>query len=264
MSDTIITSLKNPLVKHIRNLSEKTSARKAAGQFVVEGVRECSLLRQRGFKVESWILCDDIYRIDEHYPIYMNEPVVRVSKEVYESIAYRGKAEGVIAIALPGNTTVEAIGVVENRNPLYIALCGVEKPGNIGAIFRTCDAVGVDGVFICDPKADIFNPNCIRASLGTVFTVPFAVCGWNEAREFFVQNKVRLNAAKLGADKTLFEADFRQPTAIVLGTEADGLSEGILSDCHQHLIIPMNGKIDSLNVSVSSAVFLYEAVRQRH
>lgn len=257
----LITSVQNPLVKKVKRLSEKAAERKEENLFVVEGIRECSLMQQRSFAVDTLIVCEEIFKQSKAYPISFSGNLKYVSSQVYEAIAYRGKSEGVLALAVQKATTFQDVEI--GKNPLMLVIAAVEKPGNLGAMLRTADAVGIDAVIVCDEKADIFNPNVIRSSLGTIFTNKLIVCSWEEANNYFIQKGIRSFAAHLKATKSCFECDFKAGTAIVVGSEADGLSENISSDCTDKLIIPMLGQIDSLNVSVSAAVLLYEAVRQR-
>lgn len=257
----VITSVQNPLVKKVKRLSEKASVRKEENLFVVEGVRECSLLQQSNFTVNSFLVCEQIYRPQAAYPIQFNERVKFVSAAVYEAMAYRSSSEGVMALAVP--TLKSILDLKLKQNPLILVIAHVEKPGNLGAMLRTADAAGVDAVLVCDEKADVFNPNVLRSSLGTFFTNQVVLCTWSEAAHFFEQNSIRSFAAHLTATQSCFECDFKSGTAFVVGSEALGLSNAIAKDCNEHLKIPMLGKIDSLNVSVSAAVLLYEAVRQR-
>ena len=139
----------------------------------------------------------------------------------------------------------------------------MEKPGNLGAMLRTCDAAGIDAVIICDAKTDVYNPNVIRSSIGTVFTNQIAVCETDEAIDFLKKNKIKTYAAELSAEKFHNEQNFRTGAAIVVGTEATGLSSEWMNAADEKIKIPMLGKIDSLNVSVSAGILLFEAVRQR-
>lgn len=253
--------MQNPLIKKVKRLYEKASARKEENLFVVEGVRECSLLQKSNFSIYSFFVCQEIYRPQASYPIHFDEKVKFVSQTVYETIAYRSSSEGVIALAIPALKSLKDLKI--NDNPLILVVAEVEKPGNLGAMLRTADAVGADAVLVCDEKADLFNPNVLRSSLGTFFTNQVVLCSWKDARIFFQQNNIKSFAAHLAATQTCFECDFKSGTAFVLGSEAHGLSLEITNTCSEHLKIPMRGKIDSLNVSVSAAVLLYEAVRQR-
>lgn len=257
----VITSVQNPLIKRIKRLSEKAAARKEEQRFIIEGIRECSLLQQSAYGIEMLIICEEIFTPSSDYPIAPTEHIKYVSKQVYEAIAYRGSSEGIMALAIPHHFRLHEIAL--RTNPLLLVIAAVEKPGNLGAMLRTADATGVDAVIICDEKTDIFNPNVIRSSLGTFFTNNVIVASWDKTAAFFKANNITSFAAHLNATKNCYECNFTNGTAIVVGSEATGLNQAITDTCSEHLKIPMLGKIDSLNVSVSAAVLLYEAVRQR-
>ena len=152
---------------------------------------------------------------------------------------------------------------VSVNNPLVVVLESVEKPGNLGAILRSADAAGVDAVIVCDPLTDLYNPNLIRASIGALFTVPTAVCTSGECIAFLKERGIRILTAQLQDSSEYYDCDMRQPTAIVMGTEATGLTPQWRQAADAHIRIPMLGRLDSLNVSVSAAILMYEAVRQR-
>ena len=258
----VISSLQNTLVKRVRRLIEKSAARKEENLFVAEGVRECSLLQQNNFVVQHFIVCSELFHPQHEYPIVFDENTRFVTTEVYESMAYRGSTEGIIALSTPKDHSLSLLQLP--AKPLILVLDGIEKPGNIGGILRTCDAAAVDAVIICNARADIYNSNVIRSSLGTVFTNQIAIGEeWLEVLAFLKQNSIATFAAHLGATKKHFECNFNQPTSILMGTESTGLPAEIIAGCTDGLIIPMNGKIDSLNVSVSAAILIYEAIRQR-
>ena len=184
-----------------------------------------------------------------------------VSPHVYERIAYRESTEGVIAVVHTRNRTLDELSFKDN--PLLIVLERVEKPGNLGAIMRSADAAGADAVIVCDPLTDLFNPNLIRASLGAVFSVPCVVCTSEDCIRYLKEHHIRILTAQLQDASLYYDTDMIGPTAIVMGTESTGLTTSWREAADAHIRIPMNGRLDSLNVSVSAAVLLYEAVRQR-
>ena len=184
-----------------------------------------------------------------------------VSPHVYERIAYRESTEGVIAVVHTRSRTLEELSF--KGNPLLMVLERVEKPGNLGAIMRSADAAGADAVIVCDPLTDLFNPNLIRASLGAVFSVPCVACSSEECIGFLKQKCIQILTAQLQDSHLYYETDMKRPTAIVMGTESTGLTDQWRLAADAHIRIPMLGKIDSLNVSVSAAILMYEAVRQR-
>ena len=189
--------------------------------------------------------------------------VVEVSSRVYEKIAYRGSTEGMVAIVKTRQHTFEDLGKGMGESPLFVVLESVEKPGNMGAILRSADAAGINGVIVCDPLTDLYNPNLIRASIGAIFTVPTVACTSGECIAWLKKNGIQILTAQLQDSSLYYDTDMRRPTAIVMGTEATGLTTQWREAADRHIRIPMCGKLDSLNVSVSSAILMFEAVRQR-
>ena len=254
-----ITSLKNPKIKDLLTLSEKSRERRERGLFVVEGQREVSRALAAGYEAETLFVCE----------AYLSEPlavapekVIPVSKEVYERIAYRGGTEGVVAILRTRNQSLEALSLREN--PLILVLESVEKPGNIGAVLRSADAAGVDAVLVCDPLTDLYNPNLIRASLGALFSVPTLCCTSQEAAAWLKRHGITILTAQLQDSELYYDTDMKRGTALVMGTEDRGLSPFWREQADAHIRIPMAGMMDSLNVSVSAAILCFEAVRQRN
>ena len=187
--------------------------------------------------------------------------VFELSKAVYEKVAYRGGTEGVIAEVRARYPGLEDLKL--KARPLVMVLESVEKPGNLGAVLRSADAAGADAVIICDPLTDLYNPNLIRASIGAVFTVPVVCCTSAEAIAWLKAGGIRILTAQLQDSAPYYDVDMTCGTAIVMGTEATGLSDAWRKAADAHILIPMLGRLDSLNVSVSAAILLYEAVRQR-
>jgi RNA methyltransferase, TrmH family len=264
METKFISSLQNPFVKEVVKLSEKSSERHKRKQFIVEGRREVSLAIQAGYRVISLVVCSSLYQPDTVYPIpfdsYKNL-LVEVSENVYARMAYRSNAEGIMAVMEMFDTSLDKTEF--SATPFLVVLEAVEKPGNLGAILRTADAAGVDAVVICDPTTDVFNPNVIRSSLGCFFSVKISVCNTEQWFKWASYNGIITMLASVQAEKPYFDVDFRQPLALVFGTEADGLSPVWYENADEILKIPMGGKIDSLNVSASAAIMVFEAVRQR-
>lgn len=258
----LITSIKNPRVKQLMAL-ERSRERRETGLFVVEGVREVSLCIKSGYMVRWVFVCPEVYSDDAAYPIPLDEmDVTHVSAEVFARVAYRGGTGGIIAVVEYRSFDLADLPSVDN--PLFVVLEKVEKPGNIGAVLRTADAAGVTAVIVCDPATDLFNPNVIRSGLGCLFTVPTIVTDTQQLQEWFREHGVRTCAAALKADAVTYHSvDMSGPTAIVLGSESDGLSEDWLSGADVRMVIPMRGSIDSMNVSNAAAVLVFEALRQR-
>ena len=244
MEENIITSVQNTRVKHVVALQQKSSLRREEGLFVVEGQREIEHCVACGYEVV------ELYKKDEN-----------VNAVVYEKMAYRGSTEGMIAVVKCKEHTLKDLRLKEN--PLIVVLESVEKPGNLGAVLRTAEAAGVDAVIVCDPLTDVYNPNVIRASIGGVFCVPTAVCSSEECIAFLKAHQIQILTAQLQDSYEYYDYDMRQATAIVMGTESTGLSQQWREAADAHIRIPMLGRLDSLNVSVSAAILMYEAVRQR-
>lgn len=252
-----ITSTQNPKVKRLAALQQKSAERRREGVFVVEGRRELEHCIEAGYEVESIFVCQDI--VPDNLP-----PAAKtydVSTRVYERIAYRGSTEGIVAIVYAKQLTLNDLKL--DDKPFVVVLESVEKPGNLGAVLRSADAAGVDAVIVCDPLTDLYNPNLIRSSIGAIFTVPCVACTSDECIRFLKERGIQILTAQLQDSRLYYDVDMRRPTAIVMGTEATGLTQQWRLAADAHIRIPMLGRLDSLNVSVSAAVLMYEAVRQR-
>ncbi|MFW5758763.1 MAG: TrmH family RNA methyltransferase, partial [Bacteroidota bacterium] len=232
--------------------------------FVAEGVREVSLALQKKVEVDTLYICRDFFSEDPSYPIHLQglENLIKeVSPQVFAKMAYRKDTGGILLVAHQFDTSLEDLKLP--KDPLIVVLESVQKPGNLGGVLRTCDAAGVDAIIVCDPLTDVFNPNVIRSGVGCLFTRQIAVCTSVEFMEWAKKNEIKIMAASLQTDKNYFETNLTGATALVFGTEAEGLSPKWYQNSHARLKIPMLGKIDSLNVSASVSVLVYEAVRQR-
>ena len=256
-----IESVKNPKVKRLVELTQKSSVRRESGLFVVEGRRELEHCLEGGYVVDSVFVCPSLCG-DVAVP--QGVRMFEVSEEVYAKVAYRGSTEGVIAEVKQRDRKIEGLtDVIIGEVPLIVVLESVEKPGNLGAVLRSADAAGVTAVIVCDPLTDLYNPNLIRSSLGAFFTVPTVACSSEECIEFLKRNGIQILTAQLQDSSLYYDCDMTGPTAIVMGTESTGLTEQWRKAADRHIRIPMLGKLDSLNVSVSAAILMYEAVRQR-
>jgi TrmH family RNA methyltransferase len=244
MEETIITSVQNARIKHVVALQQKSSLRREEGLFVVEGQREIEHCKACGYEIVEEYIRD-----------------INVTSQVYEKMAYRGSTEGIIAVAKCKEHSLAKLQL--NEKPLIVVLERVEKPGNLGAILRSAEAAGVDAVIVCDPLTDMYNPNLIRASIGGVFSVPTAVCTSQECIAFLKAHGIKILTAQLQDSYEYYDYDMTQGTAIVMGTESTGLTNQWREAADAHIRIPMLGRLDSLNVSVSAAILMYEAVRQR-
>ena len=245
MEETIITSVQNARIKHVVALQQKSSLRREEGLFVVEGQREIEHCRACGYEIVEEYVRD-----------------VNVTPQVYEKMAYRGSTEGMIAVAKCKDHSLNSL-LLKSSNPLIVVLESVEKPGNLGAVLRSAEASGVDAVIVCDPLTDMYNPNLIRASIGGVFSVPTAVCTSQECIAFLKERGIKILTAQLQDSYEYYDYDMTSATAIVMGTESTGLTDQWRQAADAHIRIPMLGRLDSLNVSVSAAILMYEALRQR-
>lgn len=253
-----ITSSANPKFKRLIALLQKSSERRESALFTVEGGREISHCIEAGYKPDCIFFCPDIVS-EETLPQCRH---FALSAGLYAKAAYREGTEGAIGVFQAIEHPLSSLHLKDN--PLIAVLESVEKPGNLGAVLRTCDAAGADALIICDPRTDLYNPNLIRASIGAVFTVPTAVCTTAQAISFLKSKGIRILTAQLQDSSLYYDCPMTKGTAIVMGTEATGLSDKWRQAADAHIRIPMLGKLDSLNVSVSAAILLYEAVRQRN
>ncbi len=264
-SEYIISSLQNAKVKRLVALQQKSAERRKQGLFVVEGVRELCHCVHAGYEIASLFCCPDILNnnpeAQELNTIIGQSPVYEVTRTVYEKIAYRGSTEGILAEIKVKKQTLSDLGLSEN--PLIVVLESVEKPGNLGAVLRSADASKADAVIVCDPLTDLFNPNLIRSSIGAIFTVPTVACSSEECIAFLKAHNIKILTAQLQDSMLYYDTDMRSGTAIVMGTESTGLTNVWRSAADAHIRIPMLGQLDSLNVSVSAAILMFEAVRQR-
>ena len=253
-----ITSSANPKFKRLIALLQKSSERRESALFTVEGVREIFHCIEAGYKPDCIFFCPDIVS-EETLPQCRH---FALSAGLYAKAAYREGTEGAIGVFQAIEHPLSSLHLKDN--PLIAVLESVEKPGNLGAVLRTCDAAGADALVICDPRTDLYNPNLIRASIGAVFTVPTAVCTTAQAITFLKSKGIRILTAQLQDSSLYYDCPMTKGTAIVMGTEATGLSDKWRQAADAPIRIPMLGKLDSLNVSVSAAILLYEAVRQRN
>ncbi len=254
----MITSTQNTQIKHLLLLMEKQRERKAHQQFVVEGVKEITTACRYGYKLQKLYACEPLadHTFLQQYPDY-----IAIEEHVFAKLAYRKTSDGIIALFSVKSHDLELLQPVSSS--FYIVLESVEKPGNLGAIARTVDALGADGLLICDPLCDIYNPNVIRSSVGTIFSVPVAVCSSPQCIEFCKNHKITLFAADVSTENLYYTSNFCGSVALVFGTEHDGLSQLWLDNVDYRIKIPMYGQNDSLNVSVSVGILGYEVNRQR-
>lgn len=267
MKTETVTSAQNPKIRELLALQEKSRTRRETGLFVVEGRRELLHCIEAGFGIRTVFVCPDIIPENEVIRILSGIPadcfpnVIEVPSVLYSKIAYRGGTEGIIAEIRQRKLSLQDIKT--RKAPLVIVLESVEKPGNLGAVLRSADAAGADAVIVCDPLTDLYNPNLIRASIGAIFTVPTVAAGSQETIGWLKDRGIRILTAQLQDSIYYYDTDMTRGTAIVMGTEATGLTDIWRENADARIKIPMLGQLDSLNVSVSAAILLYEAVRQR-
>ena len=258
----MITSVQNPKVKQLLLLQQKSSERKKTGLFAVEGRRELMHCLEADYELDTVFVCSQLETGVEPMPtLPSGVRLLEVSKAVYEKIAYRGSTEGVVAVVRSRQLRLSDLAL--GPHPLIVVVERVEKPGNLGAILRSADASGVDAVVVCDPLTDLYNPNLIRSSVGGFFSVPSVACSSEECIAFLKEKGIRILTAQLQDSHVYYDTDMTVGTAIVMGTESTGLTDLWRQAADAHIRIPMLGKIDSLNVSVSAAILMFEAVRQR-
>jgi TrmH family RNA methyltransferase len=260
-----ITSSSNPRIKSIIKLGHK-SERIGTGLMPVEGIREISRALEAGVEFREACYCPEIADGPRAKELLKQlatagAQMTDVSSHVFGKIAYRESVGGIVAIAVRRDHPLGDLPA--GGNPLLLVVDHLEKPGNLGAIFRSADGAGATGVIVSDPSAEISNPNVIRASLGTVFTVPKAVAPAQEVILWLKANGIAIVATTPDADTAWSEVDFASPSAIVLGSEDKGLGDEWLKAADVRVRIPMRGIADSLNVSAAAAILLYEALRQR-
>lgn len=253
----MITSKTNPKIKNVVKL-QKASERRAQNLIIVEGRREIERAVRCGFEIDTLFVCAELATANDLPASRVTE---EVSAEVFEKIAYREGSDGLLALIRPKYAQLS--DYTPRDNALILVLETVEKPGNLGAILRTADAAGVDAVIVADPRTDLFNPNAIRASLGCIFSVPLYSCDTQECIQWLKKHHITIFCTYLKASIDYLDADFRGASAIVMGTEATGISQAWVEAADQNIIIEMNGIADSLNVSVSTAIVTFEAIRQR-
>jgi RNA methyltransferase, TrmH family len=257
-----ITSIQNPLIKSLVLLQEKAKARKQSGTFLIEGKREIELAIKGNYQLETILFLPELITENEINKLVKSKvELIEITKEVYQKLAYRDTTEGILAIAKIKSLALNDLKLPEDA--LILVMESIEKPGNIGAILRTCDAAKIDAVIIANPKTDLYNPNIIRSSVGCVFTNQIATDTTENVIQFLKDKKIALFSATLQNSNSYHTQDYTAASALVVGTEATGLTQAWRDNATQNIIIPMQGEIDSMNVSVASAILLFEAKRQR-
>lgn len=256
-----IESLQNPFIKNILKLQEKSRERRKQGLFIVEGKREINLALKGNYYVASLLFVSNKLesKFIDNFP---KTELIEISQEVYDKIAYRESTEGVIAIVNSKDYSLKDLDL-NSKNPLILIAESIEKPGNIGAMLRTADAANIDAIILANPKTDLYNPNVIRSSVGCVFTNKIVMGNSEEIINFLQSKNIQIYSATLQNSNSYTSEDYTKGTALVVGAEATGLSNIWRERATQNIKIPMEGEIDSMNVSVAAAILIFEAKRQR-
>jgi TrmH family RNA methyltransferase len=256
-----ISSVQNPFVKSLVLLQEKAKARKQSGTFLMEGQREISIAIKGGYQIETVLFLPEICTEKEASQLAPTAELIEINKEVFQKLAYRDTTEGILAVAKTKSTLLSDLQL--SQNPLILVAEAPEKPGNIGALLRTADAAHLDAVIIANPKSDLYNPNIVRSSVGCLFTNQIATGTTAEIIAFLKEKNIAMYCATLQNSNGYHLENYTTPTALVVGTEATGLTQEWRDAATQNIIIPMQGEIDSMNVSVAAAILIFEAKRQR-
>ncbi len=267
---TLLSSTQNPRVKQTIDLRGR-SERDASGLFIIEGYRELLRALEGGQKIEELFYCSSLFLgVNEDALIARLQQngarLFECNEKVFHKLSYRDRPDGLIGVAPQRHLLLDDLEkkIAAKPNPFLIVAEAIEKPGNLGTILRSSDAVGVDGVLICDRCTDVFNPNVVRASVGTLFTVPVIESGGKEALAWLKKNKIQILAATPHAKVEYTDVDMCGPLAIAVGTEQLGLSKHWMDEADLQVRIPMLGVADSLNVAMATTLLLYEALRQRN
>ena len=258
----LIESRQNPTVKRLAELRE-AKGRKEQGRFLIDTPRDQERALEKGIDMVAAYVCKDFPQTPEVMEALKEKKIeiIEFSKSAFEAVCYRENPTGVLLEAKSWNTQ---LGDVKTKAPTLVMLAeDIEKPGNLGTLLRTADAAGVQLVIGCNQTVELFNPNTLRASAGAAFHVAYATASLNEALAWIKENKLALVATTPAAKKTLWEVDLKKPVVLAVGSEANGLSDELLSAADVQVSLPMAGAGDSLNVSVAAGVILYEALRQR-
>lgn len=258
----MITSVQNGKIKEAAALLDRRD-RKKRGEFLIEGYRELRRAVDAGWEIERLFFCRELFLGENEDGLLEDAGGERLecSRQVFEKLSYRDRPDGLIAVAPMRHRGLESLKTSKNR--LLVVAERIEKPGNLGTILRSADAAGADGVIVADPTTDIFNPNVVRSSVGTLFTMPVIEVDGERALLFLKEEGIALVAATPHAEIEFTKADLKGSVAIAVGTEQLGLSEPFLEAAKLKVKIPMFGVADSLNVASATTLLLYEAVRQR-
>jgi TrmH family RNA methyltransferase len=263
----LISSTQNPKIKSAIRLQNRKE-RDETGLFLIEGYRELKrAVESGGVHFEALFVCPDFFLGSNEQTLIhqVDAEVYTCSQAVFAKLSYRDRPDGLLAVGHQMQHTLAHLfpRIAKAKIPFLLIAEAIEKPGNLGTILRSADAVGIDGVIVCDKCTDIYNPNVVRASVGTLFTIPVVEATSSETLLWLQEKKIQVVAATPSADLEFTEADFTVPLAIVVGTEQLGLSEAWMKAADLRVSIPMRGVADSLNVATATTLLLYEVLRQR-
>lgn len=264
-----ITSVQNPRIKQVVNLRNRPE-REESGTFIIEGYRELFRAIENGQVVQTLYFCPSLFLGSNEGALIdkaarYGAQVLSCSEKVFRKISYRDRPDGLLAVGLQKHLHLNDLEgrLAKKEAPFLVVAEAIEKPGNLGTILRSSDAVGVDGLIVCDRCTDIFNPNVVRASVGTLFTVPVVEAEGEETLAWLKKQGIKILAATPSASLEYTKVDMQGPLAIAVGTEQLGLSKKWMSEADLQVRIPMHGVADSLNVAMATTLLLYEALRQR-
>lgn len=264
-----ITSVQNPRVKSVMELKNRRD-RDEAGLFLIEGYRELKRASDHLIPIRTLLVCPEFFLGSNEKDLIKQiqktgAEVCICNERVFEKISYRDRPDGLLAIATQmKRSLIDLMPLLKpGRDPFFLVAEAIEKPGNLGTLLRSADAVGVDGVIVCDRCTDVYNPNVVRASVGTLFTCPVVEAEGNKTLLWLKEKKIKVVAATPSAKLEFTHADLNGPIAIVVGTEQLGLSATWMHASDIQVRIPMMGVADSLNVATAATLLLYEVLRQR-
>lgn len=265
-----ITSLQNPKIKQVIHLRDRQD-RDQSNLFIIEGYRELLRATDAGWTIQSLFICPELFLGTNEASLIerlvkQNVQLFICSDKVFQKISYRDRPDGLIALAPQRKLGLQDLEFIfkKEKPSLIVVAEAIEKPGNLGTILRSSDAIGVDALIVCDRCTDIYNPNVVRASVGTLFTVPTIEAKGKQTLDWLKKHKVAILAATPHANQEFTEVDLKGPIAIAIGTEQVGLSKLWMQQADIQVRIPMRGVADSLNVAMATTLLLYEADRQRH
>ena len=260
-----IESKNNAIFKKIKKLLSKTKSRKDTRSFLVEGIKEIKICLKAKYNFIEIFICSEILSKEDFEFLKKNSTnicITDLSKNLYDQLSYKEKGEGLLALIK--SKDFELDNLILPKNPFILVTESPEKPGNIGAILRTADAAGIDAVIIANPKTELFNPNIIRSSLGSVFTSQIATGSTDEVIKFLINNKIKIYSTFIKNSVDFTSVDYKGSCAIIVGTESSSLTKEWASKSTELIKIPMKGKMDSLNLSISAAIVIFEALKQRN